>query len=70
MERKKKKKDVNAQRVDVFDTDILAFVTGLHSVPCSICDITLLNLKLPGFLSLLSVISRSVCFSLKLQWSH
>ena len=48
----------------------LASVTGLHFIPCSFCDITLLNLKLAAFLLLLSVISRSICFSLKLQWTH
>ena len=33
-------------------------------------DITLLNLKLTAFLPLLGAISGSVCFALKLQWTH
>ena len=64
------KKRVNAKRVDVFDTDILASFTGVHSIPCSICGRDFLNFKSTALLSLLSVISRSVCFSLKPQWTH
>ena len=64
---KKKKKDVNAYRVDVFDTDILVSVTGVQFIPCSFCDITLLNLKLAAFYLWLCVILRSVCLSLKPQ---
>ena len=66
---KKKKKDVNAYRVDVFDTDILVSVTGVQFIPCSFCDITLLNLKLAAFHLWLCVILRSVCLSLKPQWT-